>query len=258
MVGSGPAGVAPLLFIHNPKAGGTTVARHLRGLYPESEIAPIAANDPAWAGTETWVGQGPFRFAAGHFGYDAVRHFAPGAAIITNFREPVARIVSLFDFWRHNFDDTVLVQHPASGPALVRHMSFRDFITTSHPVLSLYVADFHARQLLGSGWRRRSVNWLDLLRLRRRIDRLAWFFVCEFPELSAAWFAQALPWAPAYDAAQRLNATDYAARPPTRPTAEEVRIVLSRNQADSSIYAHAVGLLLRRLGRDAPAIRAAA
>ena len=62
------AAAPPVLFIHNPKAGGTSLAHHLRRAYRPEEVAPLVANSPGEPGPEAWAGRGPFRIASGHFG----------------------------------------------------------------------------------------------------------------------------------------------------------------------------------------------
>jgi hypothetical protein len=183
----------PLVFLHNPKAGGTSITDALRGCYDPREIAPTLESAPHERRRAAWGRVSRCRFVAGHFGHEvAARHF-PGHALITNFRHPVARIVSLYDFWRRSVDPGLFRWSDRSGPAHARRLTFAEFVRSDSPFLSLYVADFHTRQILESGWTKRTIDAGDMSLAKERTAAMRWFYVCEFEHQSLAWLGEAFP-----------------------------------------------------------------
>jgi hypothetical protein len=70
---------------------------------------------------------------------------------LTVIREPIQRVVSLYDFWR-SFDPEFadLEFGEVSGPRYARSMSFSAFIHSDDPVVVNSISNLATRQLLGS------------------------------------------------------------------------------------------------------------
>jgi hypothetical protein len=181
---------------------------------------------------------------AGHFGHEvAARHF-PGHALITNFRHPVARIVSLYDFWRRSVDPGLFRWSDRSGPAHARRLTFAEFVRSDSPFLSLYVADFHTRQILESGWTKRTIDAGDMSLAKERTAAMRWFYVCEFEHQSLAWLGEAFPAVVAGRGIGRTNVN--ASRDRTVPSAADVAVIEERNRHDLELYEFAVASLQAR------------
>lgn len=91
-----------IVFLHNAKAGGSSIQAMIATLYPPGSIAPRFGDSPfererAAATLDDHAGHA---FYAGHWGHDFKDRLAPGHALITNVRDPVARVVSVYRYWQ--------------------------------------------------------------------------------------------------------------------------------------------------------------
>lgn len=92
---SAPAGL--FVFLHIPKTAGTAVVHGLRAAFPQDAVYPhygerfLRAEDPAEI-------RARYRFIAAHIGYRVAARF--GDSIVTVLRDPVTRILSLYNYWR--------------------------------------------------------------------------------------------------------------------------------------------------------------
>lgn len=233
-----------LVFLHNPKAGGTSITSFLKSLFPPGEVAPTLESSPGARSPEGWVPHRSRRFVAGHFGHEVREAHFPGHGLISNFRHPVARIHSLYQFWRH-VPDSQLANLPAvSGPGFARTMSFGEFIRSEDPFLSLYLENFHARQLLKSGWLWWKCDGADLEAAKGRVESMDWFYVCELPALSLSWLRAAFPDEAIPESFPKLN--EGGGHGGGGPTWREAGIVASRNRLDMELYREALRVMEAR------------
>lgn len=221
-----------LTFLHCPKAGGTAVAAALAALFPPEEVAPQIEMEPWSPDPELPERVRDYGYASGHFGWSH-----RSGDVVTNFRRPVARMVSLYDYWR-SYDLAAVKGLPESGPQLARELAFAEFVRSDHPKLSLFIDDFHTRQLLDSGWTPRLLTPSDVETVKRRIDAMRWFYVCEESRRSEAWFHAVF----GPGGIARANETP---GPRTAPDPEDEDVILQRNQADLAIWTHARARLQR-------------
>jgi hypothetical protein len=234
----------PLVFLHNPKAGGTSITDALRDCYAPREVAPTLESAPHERRAAAWRRAAGCRFVAGHFGHEvAARHFS-GHGLITNFRHPVARIVSLYDFWRRIVDPGLFRLSRLSGPAHARRLSFAEFVRSESPFLSLYIADFHTRQIIESGWTLRTIDAGGMALAKERTAAMRWFYVCELEQQSLAWLGETFPVVAAGRGIGRINVN--ASRERTVPSAADVTVIEERNRHDLELYEFAVARLQAR------------
>ena len=123
----------------------------------------------------------------GHYCYDLYRRVATDHAMITNFRHPATRVLSLYNYFRHAVPDTPQTRRDEIYFAvrLAKAVDFPEFVMSDDDRVTTYIEDHHFRQLAGCGWflsvQRDFDDVCDL------IDRMAWFYVCEYPLLSVRW-----------------------------------------------------------------------
>jgi hypothetical protein len=235
-----------IAFLHNAKTAGTSIIACLRNAFPASQSGLFFDNSPHERAPEKWNGFAGCSFIAGHFGWEVIDALGGGFDVLTSFRHPVPRIISLYDYWRVTVsDETVAAFTFENGPSYAKRMTFSEFVRARSPFLSLYIEDCQVRQLLRSPWLSRPVTWLDLTRSRLRISDMRWFYVCEQPEMSTAWFRREFPSIDATGLNERRNASDPQRR--TTPSADDIAVILQRNRADLAIYRHALAVLNRRM-----------
>ena len=230
-----------IVFLHNPKAGGTSLASSFAvamGMDP----TPIPLdNSPHDLDIERWKQVAHLPFVRGHMGWNAKRAMLSRHLAITNFRNPVSRTVSLYVYLRAYVHPKGLppLAEP-NGPTFARSLSFADFIRSSDPFLNLYLDNFHTRQLLSDPWRPKRLTPLDLWIVHRRIAAMPWFYVCEDPERSIAWLRTAFPAVWERFAMERLN------KSPARDfeiTDVDREVIMQRNRHDAKLHLYAKKLL---------------
>ena len=128
-----------------------------------------------------------FRYYGGHYGYDVFSHVADTHMPVTNFREPVGRLYSLYRYFRFGVK---IPNDPASLDNLypvefAQRYDFLSFVSTEDPRIEVYTRNHHVRQLSGSAWSPGSLA--DLPRALRLLDRMPWFYVCAYPVSSQQW-----------------------------------------------------------------------
>lgn len=246
-------------FFHNPKAGGTALREALSRYFAPREIAPCVDLTPEVYGPpEESVLTPGHRLYMGHYGYDLYRTVAEDHMLVTNFRHPAGRVLSLYNYFRQSVPDGPAMQSRPEYFAvrLARVASFDDFVASEDPRVITYTSNHHFRQLASSGWSL-SVNrtFDDVCQL---IDDMAWYYVCEYPVLSMRWARAALK-APDF-AIGSANVTPAA----PEVTADLLGIsqetfsrILQINDLDLGIYAHGLARFfqeIRELARPRPSL----
>lgn len=234
----------PLFFLHNPKAAGSSLRALLAAPFDSENVAPVFLNSPYDCRSVKEISSSlyGFQFYAGHYGHDAFRALGRGHKLITNFRDPVQRIKSIYRYWRN---DVVADQlQPAERPPidLAQRLSFSEFIRHPDPALRLYIENFHFRQLLGTGWKARSCTVWDRMRVKYRITRMAWIYVQEMSKTSIELLRHTMP---IYRdiTLPSINVTSG----PREPIAEaDARYIASINRLDYEIHAFASRLQAKR------------
>ena len=136
-----------------------------------------------------------------------------------------------------------------SGPAQARRLSFAEFVRSDSPFLSLYIADFHTRQLVESGWLPGGVNAAAMRLAKERTAAMRWFYVCEHEQWSLDWLREAFPAVVAGRGIGRSNVN--ASRERTIPSAADEAVILERNRHDLELYEFAAATLEARIQQAA-------
>jgi hypothetical protein len=130
-------------------------------------------------------------------------------------------------------------------------MSFSEFVASGVPFLSLYLDNFHTRQLTMSGWVNRTVFPSAVAIAAWRIYHMRWFYVCEHPESSAEWLKRAFPAFAGIVIDQENRTLDgYSV---CSVSAADRSVILSRNSYDHLLYQLAISLLGHRSTLGQPA-----
>lgn len=243
---------SPIFFLHNPKGGGSSLRELFSSRFEPGEIAPVFCNAPnehrAQIGAiRQWRG---FKFYAGHYGHDVYEQIGAGHRLITNFRDPVERIVSMYRYWRNNVrleDVSDLLPGDAEFVKLAHNLAFSNFIRSDNPHLQLYLSNFHFRQLRKSGWEHADPGLSDLIIVKRRISRMPWFYVAETGQLSLSLLRRAFP--DLVDA--ELPRENVSRGDRLSLDAADVDLLVQRNRYDYAIFGHALREQQRRALRAA-------
>ncbi|HBF32852.1 hypothetical protein [Rhizobium sp.] len=235
-----------IFFLHNPKAAGTALTNVLSGTFPVESIAPQFSNSPY----DYRISRGRYSqnsgydFYAGHYGFDAFRQLQDGHVLVTNFRDPIQRIRSLYRYWSKVGLDGVAPE-AAIPVRLAKELSFSDFIRSENKDLRLNIDNFHFRQLLAEGWKECSQSFSARASVFHRIYRMKWFFVSEMGQISLALLKSSFP--QYRDAVLgRENVTD---APQFEVSAADAQYIAQRNVLDYDIYAWATALQTRRAAK---------
>lgn len=230
-----------IFFLHNPKAGGTSLRNMLLEVIGDGSVAPVfcnASNEHRLTRSSVARFAG-YDYYAGHYGFDVYEELATDHRLVTNFRNPVTRIYSLYRYWKHNvsYDHLVTLQGPDAEVVRLAHRhTFSEFIRADENDLRLYIENFHFRQLLETGW-----DWPTLLEdhialVKSRIRAMPWFYVTERPTQSHGLFVESfqvtsdlrMPW-------ENKSNGQF-----DQVSVSDKEYILSLNQLDLAIYEYAL------------------
>lgn len=147
-----------LFFLHLPKTAGTTFNAFLEQQYRLADIMPYGCFGEREVylqpdQLEVHRQKQPFLLYRGHFGYDVCKLFESEFTTITVLRDPLQRVVSLYNDWRTKSEES-LAEAPElekSLAVLAQTLSLRDFLRAEHPHLPLWFHNGQAR-LLAQGF----------------------------------------------------------------------------------------------------------
>ena len=122
---------------------------------------------------------------------------------------------------------------------------FNRFISTEDPRVEVYVRNWHFRQLTGSCW---SLNTeATLQEAWQFVESMPWYYVCEYPDLSAFWFRRAFDWE--IEKIPFFNSTgNHEGRTMIVPDVDAAtsRQISVKNELDLALYRYAVARFLER------------
>ena len=248
----------PMFFVHIAKTGGVSVLSVLQRHFAPNEICPHTPSNGVWQGWRFSDMPG-FRLYAGHFTYD----FFGGqrGTKLMMMRHPIARIASLYDFYRsHRWEYLATVQPSLSGPTIAKSGDFTHFLNTDDPGVIEQSYNPAARQLLG---RRYEALMPDegavIAQSIRHLEDFSWIGITELFQPSIEALCRTLDW-PVPEAVPKENSTyDKSPDDPhvepvqkTVPNEEQRRLILDRNRIDLALYAEGRKLLEEQVRRLAP------
>jgi hypothetical protein len=238
-----------IFFFHNPKAGGSSVTTVLMGRTDPHQSCPLIENDKVQH--ETLAGDYKrfcgFSVYAGHYGRDIYNAVSAGHLPITNFRHPGSRLISLYNYFRHNvqLSEEMLREDRFFAVFCAKTVGFAEFISSDDPRLAVYTQNAHFRQLTNSCWSMDITNRLE--DAYRFIDSMPWYYVCEYPQLSLFWARRAFSWdmnRMPIENVTRDQGSDVLSL--SSLNEESYRSLYTKNRFDFDLYQYAVARLLLR------------
>lgn len=143
-----------LAFMHLEKCGGIALMRWLSEQFHPDQIDPDplrAAPPHNFYRAPPGIGRECARYPLlwGHFGLPAIERIDPDRFVLTLLREPKARLVSIYHYWRAvnpaQIDD--LEHDPIVGSA--QRNDLLGFLRDPEPLLRDYLDNFYVRRLTG-------------------------------------------------------------------------------------------------------------
>ena len=240
-----------LYFLHIPKTAGTTLNALLDQHYSTDEILPkklfkknalhVTAEDFPEEQAKAFRS---YKLIHGHFGGDILAQHLPGFRSMTILRDPVARVVSLYNDWRTKSDYSY--EH-AIEPArelidIARKASIAEFLLCGHELADRQFKDGQARQLVSTLALHEPA---DAQAACDRLDSMDLVGTTEMLEPTIHLLTQMMGWAPiaGFASLNRSNGSVKADQLDSKTR----EIIHEFTQADQIVYRHAQMLLNRRL-----------
>jgi glycosyltransferase involved in cell wall biosynthesis len=223
---------APLVFVHVPRTGGTSVVSAIEAAYDPNAVLRIYDGPGVAAellAQLTGREKESLRAVVGHIAYGAHEHL-PGARYVTFVRDPVERVISHYNFVRTH------PELPGHDRALDGITSLEEYVTASPHA---YLVNNGMTRLLGGELSRPGVppTTETLARAKRNLDGFAFVGVQERFDESMQQLADVFGWPPI--APVRENAgIDRPTRADLPPAT--VELIEARNQLDIALYEHVI------------------
>jgi len=144
---------APIGFLHFEKCGGTAIMHWLSRNFHPLQINPDDHRDlppHLCHRTPAFHGVNPARYSLiwGHYDLPTLRRFGPAHLIFTVLREPRARVLSLYNFWR-SVNPAQIDPDLSFSVALAHRLSLEDFLACDDPLLTDLIDNLYTRRLTG-------------------------------------------------------------------------------------------------------------
>ena len=120
-----------LIFLHLPRTGGTSLHEALSPLFSPAECCPERFPNLEWMPRAELL---RYRFFSGHYRFDELALIPHPRFLCTVLRDPRARILSLYRFWRRHRSE-VVEKHQLVGPKMARSLDLLDFLNCRVPVV---------------------------------------------------------------------------------------------------------------------------
>ena len=236
-----------LFLLHNPKAGGTALRRIVESHFAAEKRCPLIENNKVEHDglSGDYVRFRGYDLYAGHYGRDIFSAVDDGHVCMTNFRHPVARLISLYNYFRYTVElsEAELQTDNFYAVRFAKSVSFETFVSTDDPRVDVYVRNCHFRQLSNSCWS------LEITRqfedVARFVDAMPCYYVCEYPDLSVRWMRRGLNWN--LDRLPKENVTgEHGGQAISFFTLDDhtYSALCRKNDLDFAIYRYAVDRLL--------------
>ncbi|WP_313138095.1 hypothetical protein [Paracoccus jeotgali] len=137
-----------VVLFHFPKTGGTSLHDFLVPHFPRETICPERLRNLDRLDPAQLAG---YRYVSAHMDYERFRLIPAPRYAITVLREPKARILSLYYFWRaHSWK--VIEERGLHGPRRAKELGLLEFLRHRTGGLPSDTDNYYARSLLGRHW----------------------------------------------------------------------------------------------------------
>ena len=134
--------------LHLPKTGGTSLHDYLSGHFTHDATCPERFRNFDRFTPAQLKG---YDYFSAHMDYAALRRIPRPVYTITILREPKARILSLYYFWRSHTWETIEAGK-LTGPRKAKELGLLDFLRTTTDGIPGNIDNIYVRSLLGSYW----------------------------------------------------------------------------------------------------------
>lgn len=134
-----------LVFLHHPRTGGTSLHESFAAAFRPEEICPERFARLHEHAPEALA---RFRLFSGHYRHDQFWAIAPPRLLVTVLREPRARILSLWRYWR-SLDPALVAAHGLEGPRRAQALPLAGFLRDGHPAVRLAIDNAMTCHLAG-------------------------------------------------------------------------------------------------------------
>ncbi len=138
----------PVIFIHIPKTGGTSIVEYVRRRVAPRELSShgdfLLVNDERPLPGREVVNK---RFISGHFGFDYVRDYLGDSFSFTILRDPLARVLSFYRFCLH--ED---MQRKFAVARLAAQLGLNEFCVSREPEVCEVLDSQQTWQLASMYW----------------------------------------------------------------------------------------------------------
>jgi hypothetical protein len=134
-----------IVFLHIPKTGGTSIHDFLVTQIDKQQICPERFNN---LNTLPKDDISKYIFFSGHYDIDSINNIAGDKLVFTFFREPKARILSLYYFWKSHKTD-IIEKNNLTGPKIAKSLGLLEFLRCREPEIIATIDNYMVRVLAG-------------------------------------------------------------------------------------------------------------
>ena len=150
----------PIIFVHIPKTGGTSLHYHLSTCFTQDEICEFRHNDILMAPVHKIIGK---RFYSGHFDSRLMGIMPSKAKLVTVLRNPKDRLVSVYRYMRATKEERIATEGQPLA-RLARDNNFEPFLEKAYSlnpaaVDNIYCRSFGSALPLDRWERAADVDW---------------------------------------------------------------------------------------------------
>lgn len=135
-----------LVFLHMPKTGGTSLHYHFAGMFPEQAICPERFSHLHLYSVDDLR---QWRFFSGHFNADEIKRIPGRVFLVTVFRDPIDRLLSLYYFWKRHKNEFI-DQNGLDFLRITKDGTLLDFLRSNHPYILQWTQNAMATTLAGA------------------------------------------------------------------------------------------------------------